>query len=95
MQIGVLIKNEAGDIVEKRVYGGDLEAVEPFLENEGKDYEIFDDDSDPDFVGAEVVQTSVVDPNISPAIAAAKEILRDEDKTTEQKLAALITVLGL
>lgn len=43
MQINVLIEDDSGNVIEKRVYAGDTSNVQALLAKEGKPYEIYDD----------------------------------------------------
>lgn len=55
LQKGVLIKDAAGNVLEKRVYAGDLSKVDAGLKAEGVIYEMYDD-SDPLFMSAKLAQ---------------------------------------
>jgi len=51
MQKGVLIKDGSGNVIEKRVYGGDMSNLAANLTKEGVIYTILED-NDPVFVAA-------------------------------------------
>ncbi len=65
-QKGVLIKDADGNVVEKRVYAGDVSGLEDKLKAEGVIY-VISDDSDPAFVQA---ATPLVPPSLEDRVAA-------------------------
>lgn len=82
MQKGVLIK-QGVDVVEKRVYAGDLSTLDQKLRAEGVDYQIFDD-MDPIF------QSATVRKVVSQESVEWKKLV-----TADDKVAYLARKLGL